>query len=46
MTEALNKAPVQKAEVAKNKTAPAQVVVNAAKAVQAPQVPVAKPEIS
>jgi len=46
MTEALNAAPAKKAEVAKIKTAPAQAVVNATKAVQAPPIPVAKPEIS
>jgi len=46
MTEALNAAPVKKAEVAKNKTAPAQAVVVPTKAVQAPPIPVAKSEIS
>ena len=47
MTEALNAAPVKKAEVAKNKTAsPTQVVAQITKAVQAPPIPVAKPEIA
>lgn len=47
MTEALNAAPVKKVEVAKNKTAaPTQVVAQITKAVQAPPIPVAKPEIA
>jgi len=49
MTDALNAAPVKNAEVAKNLTAPSQVVANATKAavlVQAPPIPVAKSEIS